>query len=476
MTTNAIKEILRRLENSIAISQGSVKVTNLDKLRANVHHLAEISALETSPQQGIARYLARITALELGIIPASIHDLYMARGRGEIKQAFVVPAINLRVLTFTAARAVFKAMKKLDAGPVIFEIARSEMNYTDQRPTEYATSVFCAAIAEGYKGPLFLQGDHFQISPKRYQANHDVEVESLRSLIRESIAAGFYNIDVDTSTLVDLKQATIHAQQVLNTQLSAMFTTYIRSVQPEGVVISVGGEIGEVGGHNSTVEELKAYLDGFTDELNNQITGITGLSKISIQTGTSHGGVVLPDGKMAQVNVDFETMKKLSRLARNEYGLGGVVQHGASTLPEDAFGKFIEAEACEVHLATNFMNIFFDKIPKKLKGKMYAYIKGQFAKEKTEKMTDEQFYYKLRKNALGAFKAESWGLTDTVHDDLAATWETQFTRIFELLGISSTRKIMNQYVKPTVIRPDYKIYLGEGPKPEELGELFDLSD
>jgi fructose/tagatose bisphosphate aldolase len=476
VTANAIKEILKLLDNSISISQGAVKIVDIKKLRENVHHLAELSALQSGTQQGIARYLARITALELGIVPSSIHELYMARGRGEIKPEFVVPAINLRMLSFDAARAVFRAAAKLDAGPVIFEIARSEMNYTDQRPAEYATSIFCAAIAEGYKGPVFLQGDHYQVSPKRYFANHDVEVEALRSLIRESIAAGFYNIDVDTSTLVDLTQSTIHAQQVLNTQLSAMFTTYVRSVQPENVIISVGGEIGEVGGHNSTVEELKAYLDGFADELNNQITGITGLSKISIQTGTSHGGVVLPDGSIAQVNVDFDTMKKLSRLARNEYGLGGAVQHGASTLPEEAFGKFMEAEACEVHLATNFMNIFFDKVPKKLKDKMYAYIKEQFIKEKTDKMTDEQFYYKLRKNALGAFKSETWALPVAVRDELGTAWEDQFVKIFQLLGLAGKRKLMIQFIKPVVIRPDYKIYLGEGPKPEELGELFDLSD
>ncbi|MGA9397469.1 MAG: class II fructose-bisphosphate aldolase [Anaerolineaceae bacterium] len=476
MTANAIKEILRQLDDSITISQGAVKINEQKKLRENVHHLAEISALKTGTKQGLARYLARIIALELGIIPASIYDLYMARGRGDVKAAFGVPAINLRVLTFDAARAAFRTILKLDAGPVIFEIARSEMTYTDQRPSEYATSVFCAAIAEGYKGPVFLQGDHYQVSAKRYLGNHEVEVDALRSLIRESIAAGFYNIDVDTSTLVDLKQTSIQAQQVLNTQLSAMFTTYIRSEQPDGVVISVGGEIGEVGGHNSNVEELRAYLDGYADELNNQITGITGLSKISIQTGTSHGGVVLPDGSIAHVNVDFETMKKLSRLARTDYGLGGAVQHGASTLPEEAFGKFVDAEACEVHLATNFMNIFFDKAPKKLKDKMYAYVKDKFIAEKTDKMTDEQFFYKMRKNALGAFKEDIWALPQVAREELGNIWEEQFTKIFQSLGISNTRKVMNQYIKPINIRPDYKVYLGTESKPEELGDFFDLSD
>ena len=79
-----------------------------------------------------------------------------------------------------------------------------------------------------------------------------------------------------------------------------------------------------------------------------------GISKISIQTGTSHGGVVLLDGTIAKVSVDFDTLLKLSRIARKQYGMGGAVQHGASTLPEDAFSKFVEAEAVEVHLATNF--------------------------------------------------------------------------------------------------------------------------
>ena len=383
MTANAIKEILKLLDNSISISQGAVKIVDFKKLRGKrppsgrAFCFAVWDLNRGLPGTLLASRLWNWVSFQL----RSMNYIWLVAGEKLNRNLSFRPLIYACLLSMQPVQFFVRPLK-LDAGPVIFEIARSEMNYTDQRPAEYATSVFCAAIAEGYKGPVFLQGDHYQVSPKRYFANHDTEVEALRSLIRESIAAGFYNIDVDTSTLVDLTQSTIHAQQVLNTQLSAMFTTYVRSVQPEDVIISVGGEIGEVGGHNSTVEELKAYLDGFADELNNQITGITGLSKISIQTGTSHGGVVLPDGSIAQVNVDFDTMKKLSRLARNEYGLGGAVQHGASTLPEDAFGKFIEAEACEVHLATNFMNIFFDKVPKKLKDKMYAYIKDTIHQRK----------------------------------------------------------------------------------------------
>ncbi len=468
-----IQDILGCLEESLVVSQGSVRVKNIPVLRSRAGCLAEFSALGSGQVQNLARYLTRAAALELGIYPASIHDLYMARGRGEMNKIYTVPAINLRVLTFDAARAVFRAAKKLRAGAFIFEIARSEMGYTEQRPSEFATSVLAAAIAEGHKGPVFLQGDHFQVSAKRYLANSNGEVDALRALIRESIAAGFYNIDIDTSTMVDLNQSTAAGQQVLNTQLSALFTTYIRSVQPTNLTISIGGEIGEVGGHNSTEEELRAYLAGYNDGLNTQITGITGLSKVSIQTGTSHGGMVLADGSIAQVDVDFDTMQRLSRLARDEYGLGGAVQHGASTLPEDAFGKFVEAETLEVHLATNFMNMFYDRIPDWLRGEMYAWLAVKFSGERKEGMTDEQFFYKTRKNAIGPFKRQAWGLPEEARDALGQAWEAQFIQLFTQLNLAETRKDIDLFINPVMIPPVLKEYMGEGARFEDISDLAD---
>ena len=103
--------------------------------------------------RGLRRRAIREAARSLGILPASILPLYQARGRGEIS-GFTVPAINLRILTYDTARAaVCRAARALDAGAVIFEIARSEIGYTDQRPAEYAAVVLAAAIAEGLGGP-----------------------------------------------------------------------------------------------------------------------------------------------------------------------------------------------------------------------------------------------------------------------------------------------------------------------------------
>ncbi|HWQ83261.1 MAG TPA: class II fructose-bisphosphate aldolase, partial [Anaerolineales bacterium] len=272
---------------------------------------------------------------------------------------------------------------------------------------------------------------------------------------------------------VDLSKETLAEQQALNTSLSAMFTALIREIEPAGVTISVGGEIGEVGGQNSTEAELVAYMEGYQTALAKSAPGKPGISKISVQTGTSHGGVVLPDGSIASVSVDFDTLLRLSRVARHEYGMGGAVQHGASTLPEDAFGKFVESEACEVHLATNFQNIFFNHIPDDLKAEMYAYLDVKNAGDRKPELTAEQFYYKTRKNAIGPFKAKSWGLPADYRDAIGSEWEKQFLKLFNLLGLVGTRKYVTQTILAVAVPPDVRDYLGEAVLEEDVSDLAD---
>ncbi|KKL51853.1 hypothetical protein LCGC14_2291350, partial [marine sediment metagenome] len=319
---------------------------------------------EKSDLKDISRWIIRQSGCALGIIPASIQGLYERMGKGEYT-GFTVPAINIRGLTYDVARAIIKAAKKNDVGAFIFEIAKSEIGYTEQRPSEYAAVVHAAAIREWYKGPLFIQGDHFQVNAKKYAKDPDKEYNTVRDLIKEALEADFYNIDIDTSTLVDLSKPDIVEQQRLNFELAAKLTSYIRENQPNGIMVSVGGEIGEVGGKNSTEEELRVYMDNYLKAIKDK----KGISKISIQTGTTHGGVPLPDGSVAKVKLDFNTLERLSKVAREEYGLSGAVQHGASTLPGDAFDKFPQTGTAEVHLATEFQNMIYEngQFPKDLR-------------------------------------------------------------------------------------------------------------
>ncbi|MBI3601578.1 MAG: class II fructose-bisphosphate aldolase [Candidatus Omnitrophica bacterium] len=381
-----------------------------------------------------------------GIFLASIHDVYMARGKGKGKN-FTVPAMNLRCLTYYLARAVFRVANRHKAGAFIFEIAKSEMGYTSQAPIEYAGVVLAAAIKEGHHGPVFIQADHSQIKASGYFENRGKEITALKDLIQDAVAAGFYNIDVDSSTTVKLERPTLTEQQRDNFESCAQLTTFIRKLQPKGITISVGGEIGEVGGKNSTVEELAAFMDGYHKSL---LSGVTGLSKISVQTGTSHGGVVLPDGTIADVKVDFDALQKLSKHAKEKYGLGGAVQHGASTLPESAFNKFPEIGTIEIHLATNFQNMVLDskKFPKDFKDRMDKWTFENCASERKAKDTDEQFLYKARKRALGPFKKDMMNLPENIKEAIALEVEKNFEFLFKKLNVTDTKDFVTAIVKP----------------------------
>ncbi len=388
-----------------------------------------------------------------GVYPASIHDLYKARGENKFS-GFTVPAMNLRSLTYDLACAIFQEALKINAGAFIFEIARSEMGYTDQKPLEYSTVLLAAALAQGYKGPVFIQGDHFQVNAKNFKKDPIAEVESLKKLIKESIEAGFYNIDIDSSTVVDLSQSDLLAQQKLNSELCAELTAYIRSIQPKNINISVGGEIGEVGTKNSTPEDLRAFMKLYLEKLPK---GVEGISKISVQTGTSHGGTVLADGTMAKVNLDFNVLKSITEVCKKEYKMAGSVQHGASTLPETEFHKFPGFDAAEVHLATQFQNMVLDSkfFPAELKKKIYDWLKVEAKDEMKPGMTDEQFFYKSRKKALGPFKKDIMSIAERRR--IAEEVEKIFAFLFDQLKIKDSANLVKQYVKDQNMKRHFEL-------------------
>jgi fructose/tagatose bisphosphate aldolase len=438
------------LRNVIATSGKGLEIKDLKGLKNIMDSLIYDAIFSEGDRKTALLMLIKEAAKAAGVVPSSIQTLYEEMGRAY--PGFTVPAINIRGLAYDSAKAVFRKAIEMNVGALIFEIARSEIGYTKQRPLEYAAVVLAAAVKEGFQGPVFIQGDHFQLVRKNYLNDPKAETDYVRNLIKEAIEAEFYNIDIDSSTLVDLEKETIREQQRPNFEKTAELAAYIREIQPDGVMISVGGEIGEIGKKNSTPDELKAYLNGFKESFK---TG-KGLSKLSVQTGTSHGGVVLPDGTLAKVKIDFDTLRILSDLARKEYGLSGCVQHGASTLPEEAFHMFPETGTSEVHLATGFQNIIYDSkvLPAEFREEVYNFIKKEHAKEKKEGQTEEQFIYSTRKKGFGPLKKKWWDLPSTVREPIMRELEAKFGLLFEKLKIGNTKDIVKKNVKPVVIKKE----------------------
>ena len=457
MLFNNQEEINQCLQGIVDWDNDDLIINDTDKLRTNIlDQLVLNAAINSSPEvKGLCRYILKSVALELGIVTSSIQGLYEARGRGEIK-GFTVPALNIRGLPYELCRAIFRTAIKTQAGAFIFELAKSEMGYTFQKPQELSAIILGAAIKEGYQGPVFIQGDHFQVNAKNYAKDKDKEIAGLKTLIKDGIAGGFYNIDIDTSTLVDLSKSNVVEQQRANFEVGVELTKYVRELEPAGITISVGGEIGEVGKENSNEQELRAYLDNFNELLEKEKSGATGISKISIQTGTSHGGVPLPDGTVAEVNLDFDTLEILSRISRESYGLAGAVQHGASTLPLDLFHKFPELETAEIHLATDFQNMTYGSnlFPNDFKEKIYTHLRKKFAAEKKDGETDEQFIYKTRKKGFGEFKSEFWCLSKEIREGIGQELERKTDFLFDKLAVGNTRSDVIKTVQQTPIFPD----------------------
>ncbi len=438
-----------KLKEAVSVVDGRLRIKDEAALRNMMDELvsAAVFAENEDTRKELLIVLKEI-AKACGAVPSSIQGLYEELGRNY--RGFTVPAINVRGLTYDTAKAIFRKALEKKVGAFIFEIARSEIGYTKQRPLEYSAVVLAAAVREGFRGPVFIQGDHFQLVRKNYLSDPAAETGYVKGLIKEAIDAEFYNIDIDSSTLVDLEKPTISDQQRPNFGAAAELAHVIRDIQPRGVDVSVGGEIGEIGGKNSSPEELRAYLDGFRDTFKGPGKG---LSKLSVQTGTSHGGVVLPDGTLAKVKIDFDTLKKLSEIARKEYGLSGAVQHGASTLPEEAFHMFPETGTSEVHLATGFQNIVYDSkhLPVEFRDEVYAFIKEEYGKEWKEGQTEEQFIYSTRKKGFGPLKYRWWHLPKNIREHIMKELEDRFGLLFDKLKVINTVDVVKETVKPVVV-------------------------
>ncbi len=449
MIHESVHEMRRDLKAALGIDdRGRVDLLDSERVRAvHIDTLVRDAVFGTLPVKAFSRWLVWELGQQMGACPASIHELYMARAADAWSHR-TIPAMNMRFATYEAGRAAYRAAQRTRSGAFILEIARSEMGYTFQEPAEFATVLIAAAIKEGYSGPIFIQGDHFQVDGKKYRSDPDGALHEVKALAKKAVAAGYWNIDIDTSTLVTLDPPSLDAQQHENYMRSAQLTKFIRDLEPEGVTISLGGEIGEVGEKNSTVPELDAYVQGYRAALA-ELGDYAGLSKISVATGTTHGGILLPDGSQADVAVDFDTLRDLGERARF-HGSGGAVQHGASTLPAELFSKFPATQTIEIHLATGFLNTFFDHpgFPEPLRAQMHAHLDAHHADERGASDTDLVFHLKTRKKALGPFKPELWALPPEQAEAIFAAVEDHYAFFYEKLNVAGTRRLVDRIVMP----------------------------
>jgi fructose/tagatose bisphosphate aldolase len=432
--------------NQLVITDALAFKACLPTLAANVADFGQKSAPENV--QDLSAWVIGEAAQQLGAKLASPQEVYVAIAEGAITQKMSFPAVNVRGNSLDTARALFRAAIDNGVGALIIEIARSEMGYTNQAPREFAAVIQAAAMLEGFTGPLFLQGDHIQLKSGPIRKGGDdakAELEAHSSLIRTLLDHGFGSIDLDMSpferrTETDLSYA---EQQADNARLTAEKIADVRGIEGKlntPWVTLLGGETGEVGKMNTRQEDIEAYAEGIT--ANMQQLGIDpslGIRKIAINDGTAHGGTPLPGGGVAKVDIEFSVLKMATDIGR-KFGWAGSVQHGASTLPDDAFSLFPEHGAVEVHLATGFQNITFDNgvYQAGMQPLVERYLVDKFLGEWKSGKTFGQFAYSTRKKVNGPFKFEFWTMPEDIRAAVAMELYTKFAFLFDQLGVNNT--------------------------------------
>lgn len=442
MVINSHDEFSGYISSFVKDELGVIEITNKEKLLSEgIDTLAYTAALsEDSATRFNAKVLIRKIAPLMGVKSASIYELYKAIGRGEVS-GFSVPAMNIRMMAYDFSQVIFEEAIKREAGAFILELARHEMDYCDQRPDEFSASVLAAAIKSGFQGPVFIQGDHFQFTKNVWEKNPQEEIDNIELLIKDSLMAHIYNIDIDASTLVDLAKEDLSEQQRDNYEMTAEIIKYIRNLE-RGVKVSIGGEIGHIGGKNSTVEDFTAFMDGLMP----LIGDMEGVAKVSVQTGTSHGGMPDANGKVIAPTIDFSVLRDISKTAREKYQIAGTVQHGASTLPESEFEQFPKNDTVEVHLSTEFQNIIMENLPAELREKIHAWVMENLENEREKDWNDTQFIYKMRKKAVGKFKRECWELSSDDKEKVKKALAGKVGFLFDAFNIIGTAHTVRKYI------------------------------
>ena len=372
-----------------------------------------------------------------GVYTASIGPVYRALAAGTIPP-LAVPAINLRGLTYDLARAIWQAAGEAAAGPVIFELAPSESRTGRQRFEEFAALVLAAAVREGYRGPVFLQVDHFQIDLPDPRFSPE-----FRSWCRRSVAAGMQQVDFDASGLCASPSAV--SAQAACAQATAAAAAFHRKLNRSGDLV-YGAEVGEIGGANTTVDDLREFMATYRSAPANPPP----LGKISVNTGTTHGGVIDTAGRPGPMPLDLGLLADLAAVARREYGLPGVVQHAASTLSLAQLSRLPAAGVCEVHLATGIQNLVFDhpEFDTGLRGRMQAELLDTRREAEGRELdgsqdwTPAQHFYSGRWTSWGQFKRELWELPEESRAAIRASLVDWCAPVFAALQIAGRAPLL----------------------------------
>jgi len=313
----------------------------------------------------------------------------------------IIMAANIRIQHCT--RGIMQAAKEKNAA-VLFEIAKSEIGYTDQKPQEFYDKIVEAANDVGFDTPYAIHGDHITIKKNTPEA-----IAEAKDLIEAEVAAGFTSYAIDASHNYDLNASNARDALADNIEITVKLADLI----PKDVCLEV--EVGEVGRKNpdgtkmlTTVEESVTYIEALQEQ------GVKP-HLIALNNGSVHGNIFDADGNIVeQVGIDIERTKAIAD-AITPLGVR-IAQHGITGTPLRLMHLLVEAGIAKGNVGTNWQNIAVANMPPELVSKMEAWTiaSEQAAKMKVKKpqMSEKELIAKNIKHSIKPHKSEIETISD----------------------------------------------------------------
>jgi hypothetical protein len=163
--------------------------------------------------------------------------------------------------------------------------------------------------------------------------------------------------------------------------------------------------------------------------------------------------------------IDQELLADFAKIARELYSLVGIGIDDIASMEPEQLERMPKSGVIELLINDRLQNIIFDhsNFPLGLREEIHSHIETHHSEERRTNWTDEEFYFRFRKKAWGAFKKQLWAMDERSKHAILADVETEIGMLFDKLGLLNTRKLIEKYYSKIVFhkfKAPEELYLG----------------
>ena len=389
-----------------------------------------------------SRRIIHCAARVHGIYPTSLANLYN-KIRTQKTREFMVPVFNIRGMTFSTARAVFRVAQKLNTQLFVFSLSPEEMDFTDQSFQEYIVSILGAAMRECYRGPVFFQIDGLRVFSAENPLPRGIDVSLTAGFIKESIQSGFYHFNLDDFMPDSAAGCTNDYSQRLGHTMG-----WLRLIHEHRATAPVVIGLAVPSSHPGTVPSKEdVNLLSQTIFSDPAIRGtVPSIYKTKPASGVIHRSAG-PEGIPDRIEIDLEASAGFYLSSREHFNAAGIELQTAADLNTLPMAPLASAGYLEIKTGDFLQDFFFDHplFPSGIREELHAFIETEYRSERDPGLSDDAFYYGFRGRIWRQFKKSLWNLDTYTKTAIVTDMETMLGEIMARMHIANTRKLTEKY-------------------------------